>query len=376
MPNSSLTGVNHHESFIRAQIIESGIIESIITFPGGFFYTTKVPFCVWVLNKVRKDNTKILFIDIPAAMPTLNKNSNIDEYKILTDTIMQFRNQEKTEKRSGFKVVDLEDVRKANYILSPNIYMKQSHTPKNDMAGLIQHISRIKKIIGNHSPAEALEQWLSMTFDDIQWSKYKLTDIYDTFGGLNRSPYQKSPEFMYKCGFLNTKTIIKNSIVPDILPETVEVSKDEADKYSIRCGDVILNRTSENVKQLGCACVAINDSTAVYNGFAKRLRPKSNDIDSFYIAGYFRSAVYRYEVESTATVYTTRASLNNQQLNNIHVYCPPAEMQKKIGNTLSLLFGAIQSEKNNENQALLEETLEIFIDKVISDPILSQEADK
>ncbi len=62
MPNSSLTNGGIEQN-IRAQIIKSRVIETIITMPPGIFRNTRIPFCIWVLNNSRKCE-KILFINM------------------------------------------------------------------------------------------------------------------------------------------------------------------------------------------------------------------------------------------------------------------------------------------------------------------------
>ena len=73
--------------------------------------------------------------------------------------------------------------------------------------------------------------------------------------------------------------------------------------------DVLINRTSENLEQLGCGCVADEDVDAVFVGFAKRLRPRGAG-DTFpvyhrYAAGYFVAECIGGEVEHNAPVFTT-----------------------------------------------------------------------
>ena len=110
---------------------------------------------------------------------------------------------------------------------------------------------------------------------------------------------------------------------PDSFSAFVDVSKDEIQKYDIKCGDILLNRTSETIKQLACCSVASTDCCAVYGNYVKRLRPKKEGVvNPLYMAGYFSSAIYRREVERVSPVYTTRANMNVERLSVISIYYP------------------------------------------------------
>ncbi len=51
LPNSTLTSTNNQEYSIRRNIIESKVIEAIVTFPKGLFKTTQTAFCIWFIDK-------------------------------------------------------------------------------------------------------------------------------------------------------------------------------------------------------------------------------------------------------------------------------------------------------------------------------------
>lgn len=100
---------------------------------------------------------------------------------------------------------------------------------------------------------------------------------------------------------VDVKTVIHHIFLPDALPARVALPGGEASKYYIRRGDVLLNRTSESVEELACCSVALEDRDAVYGAYLKRLRPINDDqVDPRYVAAYFRSRIYRQEIEQVS----------------------------------------------------------------------------
>lgn len=61
LPNSTLFGGTSSEKNIRRQIVCSGVISAVITFPRKLFRNTTTAFCIWLLDNNKSD--KVLFID-------------------------------------------------------------------------------------------------------------------------------------------------------------------------------------------------------------------------------------------------------------------------------------------------------------------------
>ncbi len=119
-------------------------------------------------------------------------------------------------------------------------------------------------------------------------------------------------------------------------------------------GDVFLTRTSETTDELGMSSVALKDYPgATFNGFTKRLRPKSPELLSpEYLAYAFRNSTFRQSVNSMS-VMSTRASLNNEMLARLWIPLPDLETQQSIGGVLKALDDKI--ELNRRINTTLEE---------------------
>lgn len=182
-----------------------------------------------------------------------------------------------------------------------------------------------------------------------------LDEIYEFKSGLSKP----REEFGFGHGFVSFKDVFYNYFIPETLTELVNTSDQEQESCSVKRGDVFLTRTSETFNELGMSSVALKDyPKATFNGFTKRLRPKSTDeIWPEYIGYYFRSASFRNIVSSMATM-TTRASLNNEILSRLKVKYPPLPEQKAIAHILGTLDEKIElNRKMNQTLEAMAQAL-------------------
>lgn len=183
----------------------------------------------------------------------------------------------------------------------------------------------------------------------MMWEKIKLGDLYDIHNGLSK----ERQYFGTGYPFLSFSTIFNHFFIPDEIPDLVQSSENEQKNYSILRGDVFITRTSETFDELGMSCVALKDyPTATYNGFAKRMRPKTNKILPEYIGYYLRTTKFRNQFRAFSTM-TTRASLRNSDLLSLTVPVPPMHIQHRIADILSAYDDLI--EVNQKQIHLLEE---------------------
>jgi type I restriction enzyme, S subunit len=164
-----------------------------------------------------------------------------------------------------------------------------------------------------------------------EWKEVSLDQVYDFRAGLSKP----RSEFGSGYEFLSFKDVFYNTFVPDELTELVNSTERERMWCSVERGDVFLTRTSETVDELGMSSVALRDyEGATFNGFTKRLRPKTGTkIVPEYAGYYFRSPKFRREVTALSSL-STRASLNNEMLARLTIVIPPADEQSAIGHIL------------------------------------------
>lgn len=188
------------------------------------------------------------------------------------------------------------------------------------------------------------------------WRTERLTDVYEIGSGLSKP----RSEFGFGNPFLSFKDVLDNYFVPTRLSALVNSTEKERTNCSIRRGDVFLTRTSETQPDLGMSCVALTDHpSATFNGFTKRLRPKSpHEVVPEYAAYYFRGPKFRQDVTAMSSL-STRASLNNEMLSRLTVVLPPNNEQVAIAAILKSLDDKIELNRRM-NETLEEMARAIF----------------
>lgn len=184
----------------------------------------------------------------------------------------------------------------------------------------------------------------------MEWKEYKLGDLYDVHNGLSKG----GAFFGSGYPFLTFSTVFRNYFLPETLDSLVQTTDKERIACSIKRGDVFITRTSETAEELGMSSVALKDyPDATYNGFTKRLRPKTDNVYPEFIGYMLRSPRFRANFYGLASSMSTRASLANGDLLNMEVSLPSFDNQKRIADILSSLDAKI--ENNNKINAKLEE---------------------
>jgi len=159
----------------------------------------------------------------------------------------------------------------------------------------------------------------------------KAHELYVSSSGLSKS----ADQFGFGFPFLSYTDIFHNYYAPDELVTLVNSTEKDRERCSVERGDVFLTRTSETTEELGMSCVALkNYPNATFNGFAKRLRPITDEIVPEYAAYYFRSPYFRGQCMSMASLIT-RASLNDAMISRLKIRYPAKkENQIKISEIL------------------------------------------
>jgi type I restriction enzyme S subunit len=176
----------------------------------------------------------------------------------------------------------------------------------------------------------------------LKYKQVMLGELYNITSGLSKG------KAFFGCGypFLSFKTVYENYFIPDELLDLADTTPQERITCSIKAGDVFLTRTSENTDELGMSCVALKDYyNATFNGFTKRLRPKSGTEINPIFAGYWFRTRYFRELVKSMSVMTTRASLNNEMINRLIIPIPSIEKQNTIANSLFYLDNKIANNK-------------------------------
>lgn len=126
LANGSLSSQSGGEGEIRKNIVDADLVECIVAMPTQLFYTTQIPVSLWFINKQKKQPRKILFIDArkmgTMVSRKLRELTDEDIQKI-AGTYQKFANGTLEEVKGFCAAVDLDEVAKHDYILTPGRYV-------------------------------------------------------------------------------------------------------------------------------------------------------------------------------------------------------------------------------------------------------------
>ena len=135
--------------------------------------------------------------------------------------------------------------------------------------------------------------------------------------------------------------------------KTIDIPDDELDKCIVRRGDLLFNRT--NSKELvGKTCVYNRDEPMVLAGFVVRVRLKKGVVPEF-VSAFLNAAFSKQMLLNMCKTAIGQANINVQEMQNIGIYVPPIELQKRF-----VRFKAQVDKSKSVVQKSIEETQLLF----------------
>lgn len=135
LANGSLSSNTSNEGEIRKNLINSDLVDCIVSLPGNLFYSTSIPVCLWILNRNKKQHGKfrnreneILFIDgrnLGNMIDRRHRELSDEDIIKIADAYHNWRNEDGTyeDVQGFFKAAKLEEVREHDYVLTPGRYV-------------------------------------------------------------------------------------------------------------------------------------------------------------------------------------------------------------------------------------------------------------
>ena len=108
----------------------------------------------------------------------------------------------------------------------------------------------------------------------------------------------------------------------------IDIPDNELDKCTVRRGDVLFNRT--NSKELvGKTCVYNRDDMMVLAGFVIRVRVSERILPEF-LSEFLNTEFSKQMLLAMCKTAIGQANINAQEMQNIDLYLPPIELQRKF----------------------------------------------
>ena len=130
--------------------------------------------------------------------------------------------------------------------------------------------------------------------------------------------------------------ILNNAVITyDCIKASVDVTEKELSDFSVEKGDLLFQRSSETLEDVGRANVYMDDKTAVFGGFVIRGK-KKGEYDPQYFNYLLRSPFARKRIIPMGAG-AQHFNIGQEGLSKVKLHFANIEEQKKIGKMLSLL---------------------------------------
>ena len=174
----------------------------------------------------------------------------------------------------------------------------------------------------------------NLRFPEFQgeWEKLGLSELLDFKNGLNPKP----DKFGKGIKFISVMDILNNAVITyDCIKASVDVTEKELSDFSVEKGDILFQRSSETLEDVGRANVYMDDKTAVFGGFVIRGK-KKGEYDPRYFNYLLRSPFARKRIIPMGAG-AQHFNIGQEGLSKVKLHFANIEEQKKIGKMLSLL---------------------------------------
>ena len=181
----------------------------------------------------------------------------------------------------------------------------------------------------------------TLRFPEFQgeWEELGLSELLDFKNGLNPKP----DKFGKGIKFISVMDILNNAVITyDCIKASVDVTEKELADFSVEKGDILFQRSSETLEDVGRANVYIDDKTAVFGGFVIRGK-KKGEYDPQYFNYLLRSPFARKRIIPMGAG-AQHFNIGQEGLSKVKLHFANIEEQKKIGKMLSLLDERISTQ--------------------------------
>ena len=165
-----------------------------------------------------------------------------------------------------------------------------------------------------------------------EWEEHYLSDYLDFKNGLNPKP----DKFGKGIKFISVMDILNNTVITnDCIRASVDVSEDELQNFCVENGDMLFQRSSETLEDVGRANVYMDDKPAVFGGFVIRGKKKAEYNPLFF--RYLLASPFARRKIIPMGAGAQHFNIGQEGLNRVRLHFASLDEQKKIAKILSLL---------------------------------------
>jgi len=165
-----------------------------------------------------------------------------------------------------------------------------------------------------------------------EWEEHYLSDYLDFKNGLNPKPER----FGKGIRLISVMDILNNAVITnDCIRASVDVSEEELLSFCVENGDILFQRSSETLEDVGRANVYMDNKPAVFGGFVIRGKKKA-EYDPLFFRYLLASPFARKKIIPMGAG-AQHFNIGQEGLNKVKLHFALLDEQKKIARLLSLL---------------------------------------
>ena len=175
------------------------------------------------------------------------------------------------------------------------------------------------------------------------WEKGTIRDVVSDVKYGTSAPSVENGKYIY----LRMNNITYDGHLDLSSIKYINVSDNEVEKYVVRKGDILFNRT--NSKELvGKTCVFKEDIDMIIAGYIIRVRVNEK-VNAEYLSAVLNSKYGKNTLFDMCKAIVGQANINAQELQNIKIIIPPIELQNQFAEFV---------EKVEKQKAVMQKSLE------------------
>ena len=172
-----------------------------------------------------------------------------------------------------------------------------------------------------------------------EWEKHYLSEYLEFKNGLNPN----AEKFGRGIKFISVMDILNNNVITcDCIRASVEITAEELISFIVKKGDILFQRSSETLEDVGRANVYMDDKPAVFGGFVIRGKKKSEYNPLFFKYLLATPNARRKIIPMGAGAQ--HFNIGQEGLSKVKLYFPILQEQNKIASLLQLIDERISTQ--------------------------------
>jgi type I restriction enzyme S subunit len=173
----------------------------------------------------------------------------------------------------------------------------------------------------------------------VEWELHPTTDFFEFKNGLNPDPkrFGSGTKFISVMDILNNRYITYDKIIAFVEPKGNDLKE-----FGVNYGDVLFQRSSETLEDVGRANVYLDKETALFGGFVIRGKKIGE-----YNPLFFRYLLSSPHVRKRIVVKGAGAqhfNIGQDGLSKVYIFVPTTKEQERIARLLDLLDERIEAQ--------------------------------